>query len=551
MARVAAVDCGTNSIRLLVADVTQAGMRDVHREMRVVRLGQGVDATGVLAPEAIERTRVALADYTAIMLRKGVERVRMVATSATRDAANRDDFFTMVRSTLGAEAEVISGDEEARLSFVGAVGELDPDDGPFVVVDVGGGSTEVVVGDLTDDGPVVRAARSVDIGCVRLTERCLPDDPPTAEQVEKARAVTAEILAGAFAAVPVEGVRTWVGVAGTVTTLSALAMDLPAYDADVIHLSRLSLPDLHRVDRRPARHVPRAAGRARADAPRAGRRDRRRRDRRRRARPRAAHPGRHHRAGRERARHPRRHRPLPRVTFANLSELDAALVDCRACPRLVAWREQVAREKRAAYRDEEYWGRPVPGIGPADAPLLIVGLAPAAHGGNRTGRMFTGDRSGDVLYAALYAVGLANQPTSVRKGDGLELYGTRITAPVHCAPPDNKPTPDERDRCGRWLAAELDLLAPTLRAVVVLGAFGWQALLPVLARAGWAVPRPRPRFGHGVQVTLAPATPDRVPLQVFGSYHVSQQNTFTGRLTPAMLEEVLAAAARAAGVDRA
>ena len=146
--------------------------------------------------------------------------------------------------------------------------------------------------------------------------------------------------------------------------------------------------------------------------------------------------------------------------FANLSELDAALVDCRACPRLVAWREQVAREKRAAYRDEEYWGRPVPGFGPADAPLLIVGLAPAAHGGNRTGRMFTGDRSGDVLYAALYAAGLANQPTSVRKGDGLELYGTRITAPVHCAPPDNKPTPDERDRCGRWLAAELDLLAP-------------------------------------------------------------------------------------------
>ena len=234
------------------------------------------------------------------------------------------------------------------------------------------------------------------------------------------------------------------------------------------------------------------------------------------------------------------------MTFANLSELDAALVDCRACPRLVSWREQVARDKRAAYRGEEYWGRPVPGFGPADAPLLIVGLAPAAHGGNRTGRMFTGDRSGDVLYAALHAAGLANQPTSVRKGDGLELYGTRITAPVHCAPPDNKPTPDERDRCGRWLAAELDLLAPTLRAVVVLGAFGWQALLPTLARAGWVVPRPRPRFGHGVQVTFAPATPDRVPLQLFGSYHVSQQNTFTGRLTPAMLEEVLAAAAQAA-----
>jgi exopolyphosphatase/guanosine-5'-triphosphate,3'-diphosphate pyrophosphatase len=252
MTRVAAVDCGTNSIRLLVADVTRpAGgppaLRDVHREMRVVRLGQGVDATGALAAEAIERTRVALADYAASLRRTGVERVRMVATSATRDAANRDEFFAMVRATLGAEAEVISGDEEARLSFDGAVGDLRPDDGPFVVVDVGGGSTEVVVGELTASGPVVRAARSVDVGCVRLTERCLPDDPPTAEQVQKARAVAAEVLADAFAAVPVEGVRTWVGVSGTVTTLSALAMGLPVYDPDAIHLSRLPLPDLHRV----------------------------------------------------------------------------------------------------------------------------------------------------------------------------------------------------------------------------------------------------------------------------------------------------------------
>ena len=239
------------------------------------------------------------------------------------------------------------------------------------------------------------------------------------------------------------------------------------------------------------------------------------------------------------------------MSFATLSDLDAALVDCRACPRLVAWREHVAREKRAAYRDEEYWGRPVPGIGPPDAPLLIIGLAPAAHGGNRTGRMFTGDRSGDVLYAALHAVGLANQPTAVHRDDGLQLYGTRITAPVHCAPPDNKPTPDERDRCTTgWLEPELALLAPTVRAVVVLGGFGWQALLPVLARAGWAVPRPRPRFGHGVQVTLAPAISGRAALELFGCYHVSQQNTFTGRLTPAMLEEVLGAAAQAAGVDR-
>jgi uracil-DNA glycosylase len=230
------------------------------------------------------------------------------------------------------------------------------------------------------------------------------------------------------------------------------------------------------------------------------------------------------------------------LTFRTVGDLDAALVDCRACPRLVAWRETVAREKRAAFRDQEYWGRPVPGLGPVDARLLVVGLAPAAHGANRTGRMFTGDRSGDVLFAALHAVGLASRPTAVHRDDGLELYGVRITAPVHCAPPDNRPTPAERDTCGAWLRAELALLAP--RAVVVLGAFGWQALLPVLAGAGWAVPRPRPRFGHGAHVELAgPA-----PLHVFGSYHVSQQNTFTGRLTPAMLEDVLRAAATAAGL---
>jgi uracil-DNA glycosylase family 4 len=225
-----------------------------------------------------------------------------------------------------------------------------------------------------------------------------------------------------------------------------------------------------------------------------------------------------------------------------VGELDAALVGCRACPRLVAWRERVAREKRAAFRGEEYWGRPVPGLGPPDASLLIVGLAPAAHGANRTGRMFTGDRSGDVLFAALHAVGLANQPTAVHADDGLELHRTRITAPVHCAPPDNKPTPEERDTCGGWLRAELALLAP--RAVVVLGGFGWQALLPELALAGWAVPRPRPKFGHGAHVELAGPT----PLHVFGCYHVSQQNTFTGRLTPVMLEDVLRAAATAAGV---
>jgi exopolyphosphatase / guanosine-5'-triphosphate,3'-diphosphate pyrophosphatase len=252
MSRVAAIDCGTNSIRLLVADVTVAEdasvtLRDVHREMRIVRLGQGVDATGVLAVEALDRTRVALADFTAVLHRSGAERVRMVATSATRDARNRDDFFGMVRDTLGVEAEVISGDEEATLSFVGAVGDLDPDDGPFVVVDVGGGSTELVVGSLEDGKATVHAARSVDVGSVRITERCLPGDPPGADDVTAAREVAAGILADAFTAVPVAGVRTWVGVAGTITTLSAVAQELREYDPAAVHLSRLSREDLHRV----------------------------------------------------------------------------------------------------------------------------------------------------------------------------------------------------------------------------------------------------------------------------------------------------------------
>lgn len=190
----------------------------------------------------------------------------------------------------------------------------------------------------------------------------------------------------------------------------------------------------------------------------------------------------------------------------------------------------MARTKRAAFADWTYWGRPVPGFGPPDARLLIVGLAPAAHGGNRTGRMFTGDRSGDVLYQALYDVGLASQPTAVRVDDGLELYGVRVTSPVHCAPPANKPTPAERDTCRSWLVQELGLLRPTLRAVVVLGAFGWQAALPAFAGAGWTVPRPRPAFAHGTQVTLDAA--DGPDLHLFGCFHVSQRNTFTGRLTP-------------------
>jgi uracil-DNA glycosylase family 4 len=226
-----------------------------------------------------------------------------------------------------------------------------------------------------------------------------------------------------------------------------------------------------------------------------------------------------------------------------LADLDERITGCRACPRLVAWREEVARTRRAAFADWTYWGRPVPGFGPPDARLLIVGLAPAAHGGNRTGRMFTGDRSGDVLYQALYDVGLASQPTAVSADDGLRLYGVRVTAPVHCAPPGNKPTPAERDSCRPWFVRELTLLRPTLRAVVVLGAFGWQAALPALAEAGWRIPPPRPPFAHAARVPLDGIT-------LFGCYHVSQRNTFTGKLTPGMLRAVLRTAARTAGLPR-
>ncbi|TSD58003.1 uracil-DNA glycosylase [Aeromicrobium piscarium] len=230
----------------------------------------------------------------------------------------------------------------------------------------------------------------------------------------------------------------------------------------------------------------------------------------------------------------------------DIDGLAALITSCRTCPRLVAWREKVAREKRAAFRDQEYWGRPVPGFGPSDASILIVGLAPAAHGANRTGRMFTGDRSGDVLFAAMHAVGLASQPHAVSAGDGLRLIDARVTSPVHCAPPDNKPTPAERHACAPFLTRELELLASTLEVAVVLGGFGWQALFGVLSQAGWQVPRPRPRFGHGAVVELV--HPDGRTLTVLGCFHVSQQNTFTGRLTPAMLEDVLTHARRLAGL---
>lgn len=249
MTLLAGIDCGTNSIRLLIAEPVEGRLRDVHREMRIVRLGEGVDATGQFAPEALERTRAALEDYAELLVAHGVSRVRMVATSATRDAANREVFFAMTarvlgRAVPGAIAEVITGQEEAELSFRGAVGELDSADGPFVVVDLGGGSTEVVLGDL-DNG--VSASYSANVGCVRLTERCLHSDPPTAEEVAAAREVARELLGEAVQAVPVQHARTWVGVAGTMTTLSALARGLPEYDSAAIHLSRVGFGDLTAV----------------------------------------------------------------------------------------------------------------------------------------------------------------------------------------------------------------------------------------------------------------------------------------------------------------
>ncbi|MEO6714358.1 MAG: uracil-DNA glycosylase [Mycobacteriales bacterium] len=230
---------------------------------------------------------------------------------------------------------------------------------------------------------------------------------------------------------------------------------------------------------------------------------------------------------------------------ADVTELSARTSVCSACPRLVAWREQVATEKRASFRDEQYWGRPVPSWGPGGARIMVIGLAPAAHGGNRTGRIFTGDRSGDWLFAALYRAGLASQPTSTHAGDGLQLIDTRVVAAVHCAPPANAPTPAERDACRPWLVRDLELLTPTLRAIVVLGGFAWQSLWPALAAAGFAVPPRRPGFGHGAEVRLAPGGPT-----VVGCFHPSQQNTFTGKLTAEMTDTVLARAAEIARAQR-
>jgi uracil-DNA glycosylase family 4 len=228
------------------------------------------------------------------------------------------------------------------------------------------------------------------------------------------------------------------------------------------------------------------------------------------------------------------------VSLKSLKAVQQEIIACRRCPRLVAWREQVAHEKRAAYADEDYWGRPVPGFGDPAARLLVVGLAPAAHGGNRTGRVFTGDRSGDWLFGALHRAGYANQPASVHRGDGLVLTDCYIAACVRCAPPANRPSPEERDACLPYLVAEMRLL-PQLRAMLCLGSFAWDGALRALRDLGHAAPR-RPAFGHGAHAIVGPYT-------LIGSYHPSQQNTFTGRLTESMLDDVLRQAKEAGSAD--
>jgi uracil-DNA glycosylase family 4 len=230
---------------------------------------------------------------------------------------------------------------------------------------------------------------------------------------------------------------------------------------------------------------------------------------------------------------------------ARLGELNAEIIDCFRCPRLVEWRERVAREKVLRFRDEPYWGRPLPGFGDPDARIYVVGLAPAAHGGNRTGRVFTGDASGDFLWAALHRAGLADRPSSRRADDGLMLRGVRIGAAVRCAPPANKPTPEERDNCAPYLWRELAIL-DEVRVIVALGSFGWEAVLRAVATLGGGVPVPKPRFGHLAEVTVEGPGTER--WTVLGSYHPSQQNTFTGRLTPAMFDAVIERASRLAGL---
>jgi uracil-DNA glycosylase len=227
----------------------------------------------------------------------------------------------------------------------------------------------------------------------------------------------------------------------------------------------------------------------------------------------------------------------------SLASLRREVTACTRCPRLVEWRERSAAEPPRRYQGQTYWARPLPGFGDPRARIVLVGLAPAAHGGNRTGRIFTGDRSGDWLFAALHRTGMASQPTSVHSGDGLRLTGARIVAAVRCAPPANKPTLAERDACSQWLDREVALVLDSLHSVVALGSFAWDAALRTLARNGFGVQRPRPRFGHGAEALLT--TRSGRTIRLLGCYHPSQQNTFTGKLTEDMLDEVLSRAAAA------
>ena len=236
-------------------------------------------------------------------------------------------------------------------------------------------------------------------------------------------------------------------------------------------------------------------------------------------------------------------RRAERIT--DLGQLSAEISVCRACPRLVGWREAVAADKRRSFEDQPYWGRPIAGWGSATPAVVIVGLAPAAHGGNRTGRIFTGDRSGDWLFASLYRVGLAAQPMSEHAGDGQALVNTRMVAAVRCAPPGNLPTPGERDTCAAWLDAELRQVLSSVRVIVCLGSYAWDSAVRALSRLEFGIPRPRPRFGHGSRLEVRHAVPNievAGPV-LLGCFHPSQQNTFTGKLTEPMLDAVLAEAA--------
>ena len=552
--------------------------------MEIVRLGQGVDQTGRLAPEALARTTGVLRDYAAVIAatrprdphgrhqrHPGREQHSGVHPPGQGDTRGRARGPDRIR---GGQAVVHRGDRGT-----GRRG----DGGPFLVADIGGGSTEFVLGRAGSRRTPPRHAISVNIGCVRMTERHLHGDPPTPEQVAAAAADIDAALDTVSAAVPVREARTLIGLAGSVTTVAGIAMGLPAYDAARIHHARVSAADVHEVTRS-------LLAQTRAARAAIG----------------VMHPGRVDVIGggalildriMERfgfsevlvsehdildgiawslARTTREQQWPPtdpatpggwpddpagpdtpvahsarEVTeladgAASLHELTARQSVCRACPRLVAWREQVAVTRRRAFRGERYWGRPVPGWGAERPRLLIVGLAPAAHGGNRTGRIFTGDRSGDFLFASLYRCGLAIQPTSVAAG--------RWPAPGGRQDGGSRPLCPAGQQTGTRRAGRVRAVAGRRTPARSRGPARHRVPRRVRLAGGMAgaghcgflLPRPRPAFGHGAEVRLTSARgPDGVLL--IGCYHPSQQNTFTGRVTPAMLDAIFIRARAAAG----